>query len=72
MVSYAEPVVVIHVALSSIWFVNHGELNEPEVVYDGMLYRASDCEAWCVILTQWLSTMVSYAELVVVNHVVSW
>jgi hypothetical protein len=41
---------------------------EPVVVDHGMLYGASGCESWCVILTQWLLVMMCIAEPVAVNH----
>ena len=43
MVSYDEQVVV-----------NRGVFAEPVVVNDGVLFCASGCESWCVILSQWL------------------
>ena len=39
-----------------------------KVVNHGVLYWASGCESWCVILSQWLLIMVCYAEPVVVNQ----
>jgi hypothetical protein len=42
----------------------------PVVVNHGVLYRASGCESWCVLLSQWLWIMVWYAASVVVNYVV--
>jgi hypothetical protein len=42
--------------------------DEPVVVNHGVLCRASDCESWCVMLSQWSCIMVCYAEPVVVNH----
>ena len=41
---------------------------EPVVVNHGVLYRASGCKSWCVLLSQWVGIMVCYAEPVVVNH----
>ena len=41
---------------------------EPVVVNHGVLFWASGCESYCVILSQWLWIMVIYAEPVVVNH----
>jgi hypothetical protein len=38
------------------------------VVNHGVLYRASGCKSWCVLLNQWLGIIVCYAEPVVVNH----
>ena len=40
----------------------------PVVVNHGVLYRASGCESWCVLLSQWLLIMVCIAEQVIVNH----
>ena len=42
--------------------------DEPVVVNHGVLFRASGYELWCVILSQWLLTMMCYAESLVVNH----
>jgi hypothetical protein len=42
--------------------------DELVVVKPGVLYRSSGCESWCGILSQWLLTMVCYAEPLVVNH----
>jgi hypothetical protein len=40
---------------------------------NGVVFWASGCESWCVILSQWLWIMVCYAEPVVVNHgVLDW
>ena len=41
---------------------------EPVVVTHGVLYGASGCDSWCVMLSQWLCLMVCYAEPVVVTH----
>ena len=41
---------------------------EPMVVNHGVKYRASGCESWCVLLSQWLFIMVCIAEQVIVNH----
>ena len=42
---------------------------EPGVVNHGVLYRASGCESWFVLLRQWLLIMVCIAEQMIVNHV---
>jgi hypothetical protein len=44
--------------------------DEPVVVNHGVLCCASDCESWCVMLSQWSCIMVCYSEPVIVNHVV--
>jgi hypothetical protein len=41
---------------------------EPVVVNHGVLFWASGCESWCVILSLWFWIMVSYDGSVVVNH----
>ena len=46
------------------------ERYEPMVVNYDVLWWTSDCESWCVMLSQWLWIMVCYAELVAVNHAV--
>jgi hypothetical protein len=42
--------------------------DETVVVNRCVLYLASGCVSWGVILNQWLCIMVCYAEQVVVNH----
>ena len=41
---------------------------EPVVVNHGVLYGASGCDSWCVMLSQWLLIMKCIAEQVIVNH----
>jgi hypothetical protein len=41
---------------------------EPVVVNHGVLYGASGCESWCVLLRQWLLIMVCIVDQVIVNH----
>ena len=41
---------------------------EPLDVNHGVLYGASGCESWCVILSHWLLVMMCIAEPVAVNH----
>ena len=57
MVCYSEPVVG-----------NHCVNAVPVVVNHCLLYCASRCDSWWVLLSQWLWTIVSYAEAVVVKH----
>ena len=40
---------------------------KPVVVNHGVLCGASDCESWCVLLSQWLLIMVYIAEQVNLN-----
>ena len=42
--------------------------DEPVVVNRDVLYLASGCESFCVMLSQWYGIMVSHDEQVVVNH----
>ena len=41
---------------------------EQVVANHGVLCSVSDCESWCVMLSQWLCILMCYAEPVVVNH----
>ena len=41
---------------------------EPVVVIYGVLYGASGCESWFVILNQWLLVTMCIAEPMTVNH----
>jgi hypothetical protein len=41
---------------------------EPVIVNHGVIYGASGCDSWRVILSQWLLIMVCYAAPVAVNH----
>ena len=43
----------------------------PKFVNYGVLYWASGCQSWCVILCQWMWIMVSFTVPVVVNNDVS-
>jgi hypothetical protein len=82
MVCYSEPVVVNHGEYTIIhnnWLsITHHDSQilahpstpwfiEPVVVNHGVLCWDSCCESCCVILSQWLWIMMSYAEPVVVN-----
>ena len=42
--------------------------DNPVVVNYGVLFSTSKCDSLCVMLSQWLRNIVSYAELVIVNH----
>ena len=47
--------------------------NEQVVVNHGVLCSSSGCESWCVMMSQLLLNMVSYAEKVVLDHgVLCW
>jgi hypothetical protein len=59
MVCYAESVVV-NCAVLCLWVMV--SYTEQVAVNHGLLCYASGCESWCVMLSQWLWIMVSYAE----------
>ena len=41
---------------------------ESVLVNHVVLWRASGCESWCILLSKWLLIMVCIAEQVIVNH----
>ena len=41
---------------------------EPGVVNHAVVFLASGCESWCVMLSNWLYLTVGYAELIIVNQ----
>jgi hypothetical protein len=41
---------------------------EKVIVNHDELCRASSCESWCIMVSQWLWILVGYSEAVVVNH----
>ena len=42
--------------------------DEPVSVNLGVLFRASSCESWCGMQTQWLCIMMYYLAPVAMNH----
>jgi hypothetical protein len=65
MVNFTVPVVVNHGVLC---WVSGCELCCAMLVNHGELYWANGCDSWFAMLWHWLWVMVSYAELVVMNH----